>query len=259
MNALMILTLILFGLMVAIGGMKGLRSFIALFINFFVILLMTLMMIDQNANPVYLALAACVVISAVTLFFINESNVKTKTAFLATVLTTLLLVIFIQFMVEFVMVGGFSDEEVEGLTIYNFYVGINFVQVMASVVMMSTIGAVVDEAISISSPMYEIHRHHPDMSVKELFDSGMRIGRDLLGTSANTLFFAFFGGYLALLVRFKDFSYSFGQMLNAKVFSAEMVTILAAGIGVALIVPVTSILTAYILVRQQHKNKESTR
>ncbi len=61
---------------------------------------------------------------------------------------------------------------------------------------MSTIGAIVDTAISITSPMREIHQQNPDITRKDLFMSGIRIGRDILGTSSNTLFFAFFGGYM---------------------------------------------------------------
>ncbi|WP_017471295.1 YibE/F family protein [Amphibacillus jilinensis] len=255
MNALVILTAILFFLMTLVGGKKGVRSFVALFINFLVLLVTILIMTDSNASPVILTAIACALISAVTLFFINESNVKTKTAFVSTIITTVLLLLFIQFVTDRVMVQGFGDEEVEGLTIYSFYLGIDFLQVATSVVIMSTIGAVTDEAISISSPMFEIHRHHPTISMSALFHAGMRIGKDLLGTSANTLFFAFFGGYLALLVRYKDLSYSFGQIINSKVFSAEMITILCAGIGVALIIPVTAAITSYVLVKKSPVDK----
>lgn len=251
MNALVVLTTILFLLMLGVGGKKGLRSFIALFINFFVLIVTVLMMTDTNANPIILTLIACTLISCVTLFFINEMNTKTKTAFVSTIITTSLLLIFIHLVMEKVRVQGFSDEEIEGLTTYSFYLGVDFVKIATSVVIMSTIGAVADEAISITSPMFEIYRHHPTISRKDLFLSGLSIGRDLLGTSANTLFFAFFGGYLALLIRFKDLDYTFGQMINAKVFSAEMITILCAGVGVALIIPVTAAITAHTLVKRE--------
>jgi uncharacterized membrane protein len=118
---------------------------------------------------------------------------------------------------------------------------------------MSTIGAIVDIAISITSPMREIHHHNPNISRKELFMAGMSIGRDILGTSANTIFFAFFGGYLALLIWFKELSYSAGQIINSKVFSAEMITILCAGTGIAIVIPIASWITAYVLVKT---NKE---
>ena len=79
------------------------------------------------------------------------------------------------------------------------------------------------------------------------------MGEDILGTSTNTLFFAFFGGYLALLIWFKDLSYSVGEIVNSKIFSAEMITIFCAGTGVALVIPITAWITAYFFV----KNKEN--
>jgi uncharacterized membrane protein len=132
---------------------------------------------------------------------------------------------------------------------------VDFVKIGASVIIMSTIGAIIDTAMAIASPMREMHHHHPSISKKELFTFGLSIGRDILGTSTNTLFFAFFGGYLALLIWFKDLSYSVGEIVNSKIFSAEMITIFCAGTGVALIIPITALITAYFLVKKG-ENKE---
>ncbi|SES15867.1 YibE/F-like protein [Gracilibacillus ureilyticus] len=253
MNVLVLLAVILFILMALIGGKKGIKSFIALFLNFVVVIITVLMMNDPNADPVLLTLLACGIISAISLFYINEINSKTKMAFLATILTTVLLLTFIFIMTEKSMIQGFSEEESDGLTIFSVYIGIDFVKVAASVIIMSTIGAIVDTAISITSPMKEIHQHNPGISRKELFMSGIRIGRDILGTSSNTLFFAFFGGYMGLIIWFKDLSYSLGEIINSKVFSDEMITILTAGIGVAVVIPVASGITAYHLIASQKK------
>ncbi|MBO1913332.1 YibE/F family protein, partial [Microvirga sp. 3-52] len=55
---------------------------------------------------------------------------------------------------------------------------------------------------------------------------------------------------LALLLWFKDLSYSFGEIINSKVFGAEMIVILCAGIGIALVIPIASGINAYFLVRK---------
>src|SRR5699024_7256385 len=106
---------------------------------------------------------------------------------------------------------GFGEEEIDEISIFSLYLGIDFVKVGAAVIIMSTIGAITDVAISITSPMREVFRHHPDISQKELFFSGLNVGRDILGSNTNTLFFAFIGGYMGLLLWFKDLSYSFGR------------------------------------------------
>lgn len=255
MNVLMWLGTILFILMILIGGKKGGRSFFALFLNFGVLLLTILFMTDPNADPFIVTLVACAVISYINLFYINEVNSKTKTAFISTIITIVILLFFIVIVAENAMIQGFGEEEIEELSIFSFYIGVDFVRIGASVIIMSTIGAIIDTAMAISSPMREIFLHNPLISRKDLFTSGLSIGMDILGTSTNTLFFAFFGGYLALLIWFKDLSYSVGEIVNSKIFSAEMITILCAGIGVALIIPITSWITAYFLVKTRENNE----
>ncbi|QCR32284.1 YibE/F family protein [Lysinibacillus sp. SGAir0095] len=256
MNVLVLLAGILFLLMSLIGGKKGVRSFIAIFLNFGVIIVTLFFMNVPDINSVILTLAACVVISCINLFFINEVNKKTKTAFLSTIITTVILVIFITFITDKAMIQGFGEEETEEMGMYSFYIGIDFVKIAVSVIIMSTIGAITDAAMAISSPMREMYYHHPTISRKELFSFGLSIGRDILGTSTNTLFFAFFGAYLALLIWFKDLSYSIGEIVNSKIFSSEMITICCAAIGVTAVIPVTSWITAYFLVKNKENAKE---
>jgi len=253
MNVLVLLAGILFFLMTLIGGRKGVRSFFAIFFNFGVIMVTVILMNDPIIDPVILTIIACVVISCINLFFINGVNSKTKTAFLSTIICTVILLLFIIFITDKAMIQGFGDEELGELGMFSLLVEVDFVKITVSVIIMSTIGAITDTAIAVSSPMREIHFHHPNISRKDLFRSGLNIGRDILGTSTNTLFFAFFGGYLALLIWFKDLSYSVGEVVNSKVFSAEMITILCAGIGVTLVIPITTWITAYFFV----KNKEN--
>ncbi len=64
--------------------------------------------------------------------------------------------------------------------------------------------AITDTAIAISSPMRDIFNHNPLISRKDLFTFGLNIGKNILGTSTNTLFFAFCRGYMALLIWFKN-------------------------------------------------------
>ena len=238
-----------------IGGKKGARSFIALFFNFGVLLLTILFMTNPNADPIIVTLIACTVISCINLFYINEVNSKTTTAFISTIITIVILLFFIVIVTENAMIQGFGEEEIEELSIFSLYIGVDFVKIGASVIIMSTIGAITDTAMAISSPMREMFHHHPLISRKDLFTFGLSIGKDILGTSTNTLFFAFFGGYMALLIWFKDLSYSVGEIVNSKIFSAEMITIFCAGIGVALIIPITSWITAYFLVKTRENNK----
>ncbi|MBU8853401.1 YibE/F [Priestia megaterium] len=253
MNALVILSLILLVLMILIGGYRGIRSFISLFLNFGVLMFTIFLMLGPQMNPVIITLISCAIISCINLFFINNVDRKTGTAFLSTIVTIVLLIVLIEVIVNVSMIQGYGEEETEELAVFSLFVGIDFVKIGASVMIISTIGAITEVAISITSSMGETMKHHPSISRKDLFLSGMRIGKDILGTDTNTLFFAFFGGYLALLIWFKDLHYSIGAIVNSKIFGAEMMTIFFAGIGVALIIPVTAWINTYFSVKAREK------
>lgn len=257
MNVLVCLAVILFILMTWIGGKKGIRSFFALFFNFAVLLVTVLFMTVPNFNPIIITVVACVVISCINIFFINDINTTTTTAFYSSILTIVVLLYFIDLVTSNAMIQGFAEEETEELSYFSFYLGVDFMKIATSVIIMSTIGAITDTAVAISSPMREMVNHHPTISRKELFSFGIQIGKDILGTSTNTLFFAFFGGYMALFFWFKDLSYTLGEIMNSKIFSAEMITIFCAGIGVALVIPITSIISAHFLVKAKSKELDA--
>lgn len=253
MNVLVLLAVILFFLMVLIGGKKGVKSFISLFLNFTVIILAIFFMINPDMNPIIVTVIACILISCINLFYVNEVNSKTKTAFVSTMITIGILIFFISILTKLTMIQGFGEEETEELGMFSLYIGLDFVKIATSVIIMSTIGAITDVAISITSPMREMIRHNKDASQMDLFSFGLSIGRDILGTNANTIFFAFFGGYLALLLWFKDLAYSISEIANSKVFNAEIVIILCGGIGIALVIPIAAWINAYYLINGKKK------
>lgn len=259
MNVLVVLAAILFILMIVIGGKKGARSFISLFLNFIVVMITVFFMLDPNVNPMIITIIACLVVSCINLFYINEVNSKTITAFFATFITIVILIIFIYVVTKVANIQGFSEEEFEDIRVFSLYIGLDFIKIGATVIILSTIGAITDVAIAITSPMREVFRHHPGISRKDLFTSGLTIGRDILGSNTNTLFFAFIGGYMALLIWVKDLQYSFGQIANMKLFGAEMITILSAGIGIALIVPIAAGINALYLVNRRDKKMSKTK
>lgn len=255
MNTIFWLAAILFGLMVWVGGKKGARSFVSLFFNFIVFLLALMFMMAPGVNPIVVTLLACTAMSAINLFFINRVNSKTVMAFLATIITIGILLFLIFRIANQSVIQGFGEEEIAEISMFSLYIGIDFVKIAVSMIIISTIGAITDVAIAISSPMRELIVHDPEISRDDLFRSGLTIGRDILGSDTNTLFFAFIGGYMALILWFRDLNYSIGQIVNAKVFGGEMLTIFCAGIGIALVIPISAGINALYLTRWRSRKQ----
>lgn len=250
MSAITLLGLILFILMLIFGGKKGLISYLTLFLNF-VILFISIILIIFGV-PIYLVtLIFCIVIAACNLFVLNSYNTKTKAAFYATIVTTVILIAAIYLSVSIGHLQGFTTEQQDETYIFSMNIGIDMVKFMVFTIVLAVIAAVIDLAITISSPMYELSETNHNLTQKELFHSGMRVGREILATSANTIYLAYFGGQLTLFFWFFKLNYSFGHIINSKIFAQEFISIILGGIAVAISIPITAWLTALLIKNQK--------
>lgn len=254
MSAITILGFLLLLIMVIFGGKKGLISFFTLFLNFIILVISILLII--YGVPIYIVtFIFCFIIAAINLFVLNSYNVKTQAAFLGTLVTILILILMIYFSVEMGHLQGFATEQQDETYVYSMNIGINMVQFMVFTIVLAVIAAVIDLAITISSPMYELNETNPNLNQHQLFQSGMRVGREILATSANTIYLAFFGGQLTLFFWFFKLKYSFGHIINSKIFTQEFIAILLGGIAVAISIPITAWITAFMI---KHVSQKKT-
>ena len=184
-----ILIIILFLLMLYIDKKRGIKLFISLFINF-LILMVLFYLISLGLNPIIISLLGCFLISYIILYYVNGKNVKTKAALKSVVVVLVFLAIFIFLMTYLSRIAGFSYESFEEINMFSYNVHIDFTNIAVALVLISLIGVTTDAAIAISSAMYEVYENNKHLKFKELFLSGINIGKDILCTSTNTLLFA---------------------------------------------------------------------
>ena len=187
-----ILALILFGLMMVIGGDRGAVSVMSLAGNLLVLSLAIILMAGGH-SPLIITGIAAGLISYITLVKQNGKNQKTEIAFGATGIVILLLLAAIFLLLWDARSGGLNEIQAiqeDVMYYYNTNLHINMLQITVCMVLLSTLGAVLDTALSITSSLYEVILHKPDMSRREIYHSGLQIGKDIIGTTVNTLFFA---------------------------------------------------------------------
>lgn len=239
-----ILLAILFILMILVGGKRGLKAFISLIMNF-IILIITFYFIALGMNPIVVALLGCSLTSIVILFFVNGKNTKTVASLKSILIVLTILAVSIFIMTKLSRISGFGYESLEEINMYSYEVSLDFTEVSIALILIGLIGATIDSSIAISSALYEVYLNNKHLSKKELFLSGLTIGKDILGTTTNTLLFAFLGEFMTLLIWFKSGGYSFSDIMNAKTFCAEFIKIMFSGIGCILVIPITSFITVY--------------
>ena len=238
-----ILLIILLSLLIYTTGMHGMKLFFSLCLNF-VLIVISFSIIAIGIDARVIALLTCFIIGRVVLYFLNGDNVKTKASTKSIIVVLLLLIISIFVMVNISKIGGFSEEAYEEINMFEYEVGLKFSNISIAMILMCLIGAVIDSSVAISSALYEVHINNKELSKKELFNSGINIGKDILCTTLNTLLFAFIAEFMTLLIYYKTSSYTFLDIINSKLFSSEIIKITFSAIGCIIIIPVTSYITS---------------
>ncbi len=221
MNIILILLIILFILMIFIGGKRGMQSFFTLILNFFTLYFM-LILIAAKIDPIKTTFVGAIVISFFSLFFLNGFNRKTLSSLMSVIIVILLVMVCVYKTSINSNIQGFSSEQTDLVSFYNLYVQLNFSKIVVCEVLIGLLGAIIDVSISISSSMNELYNANPQISTRKLFISGMNIGKDILGTMTNTLFFAYIS---SRMIYFKQLHYSLSTIINAKVFCSEFFSI----------------------------------
>ena len=129
--------------------------------------------------------------------------------------------------------------------------GLKIKDVLFAGVLISSLGAIMDTGMSIVSALYEVYTHNPGLKTKELFLSGIEMGKDMIGTMTNTLILAFTGSAFITLLVFLSYQVQFNQLFNSNYLTIEIAQGICGTFGIVITVPVASAVTAAFLARKK--------
>ena len=243
---LIILGLILLILIMLVGWDRGVVSLIALCGNL-LFLSLAIWFMASGVPVLLVTVGAGIIISCITLFYQNGTNIKTKSAFLATLITMFFLFFLIDVVVWKSGAGGLNEIQQVGEDVfyYDMNLNISMRNVAVSVILLSTLGAVLDMALTVTTSVYEVKSHKEDMPFKEMVQSGMQIGKEVTGTTVNTLLFAYLGESLLLFSYLRLQGYSFELLLNSKIMFENCISMIFGAIACVVVMPVAAIVVAY--------------
>lgn len=230
---------------ILIGGKKGLASVIGLGFTILCILFLFLPMIYKGISPIWSAVLVVILTTVATMYLVGGISRKTMTAILGTVSGVLISALFAMLFCKMTNISGYNVSDIEDLIYIRDQTGIKVGELLFSGILISALGAVMDVAMSISSTIEEIHCQNSELTIKELFQSGMNVGKDMMGTMSNTLILAFAGGSINTLVFIFAYNYEYLQVVNMYAIGIEIIQGIASSMGVILTVPITSFLAAW--------------
>lgn len=230
-----------------IGGKKGLKSSIGLIFTFLCIIYLYLPMLYKGYSPFWSAVLIVIITTIVSIYLIGGSSYKTLSAILGTILGVVIAGIFADIFGHFSNISGNNVADIEELIFIGSATGIKVSGLLFSGLLISSLGAVMDVSMSISSTINEIYDQNKTLSRKSLFLSGMNVGRDMMGTMSNTLILAFTGGAINTLIIIYSYNMQYHQVINMYSIGIEIIRGISGSLGVIFTVPMVSAIAAYFI------------
>ena len=253
--ALFILMLLLFGRGVGLRAVFVIgTSLVILYYGF------VGQVLSGNINVLVLTFIVAILISAITLFSVSGGREpKTWAAFVGTLGGVAAAGVLAGMSVRFMHLTGLASEEAMILKA-TLLKNVDFQGILFAGVILGALGAVMDVAISIAAAQQEVSRNCRNLSRRELFDSGMTVGRDVMATDANTLILAYAGSSLPLVLLIASQpDLSMLRIFNLDLLVTEFVRALVGSIGLVLSIPLTAAAGAVLLMGRWDKNEKDAR
>lgn len=254
---LVLCVIVLFVTIIAIGGGKGVKAIAGLAYSLFLVVAILLPAVFSGYSPILMSILCALLSTVVTLLLLNGNSIKTYSAILSTILGVLVALVFFLVAASLTHVNGFSTGEAEGLILIGQSTGLQIKDVLFVGVLISSLGAIMDVGMSIVSALYEVYHHNPTLTTKQLFTSGIEIGKDMIGTMSNTLILAFTGSAFITLLVFLSYQVEMNQLLNSNYLTIEILQGICGTLGIVITVPIASWITAMVLTNPILKTKLS--
>lgn len=240
-------------LICVIGGKNGVKSVVGLMFTFVTIFMIYIPLIYRGFSPFWAAVIITVITTIVTMYLISGFTVKAFCAIAGTVIGVLLAGLSAWLFGIVADIDGYNVSNIETLAYVGQITNIQIGGLLFSGILIASLGAVMDVAMSVSSAISEIHDKAPQLNCMELFRSGMNVGRDMMGTMSNTLILAFVGSAVSELVINYAYNLPFRQVINSYNIGIEIMQGVSGSIGVILTVPAVAVITSWLLTHR-YKN-----
>ncbi len=240
------LLLAFFAVTVLVGGKTGLKSLLGLVLTVVCLIWILCPLLMKGADPLVLAFGLCVFVSVVSFVILGGVRRKTLCAILGTVAGMGLAALFGELAQRLCRITSYSMYSTDSLldefkNIQLQGIPLHIHGLLTAGIIISSLGAVMDVAMSLSSAIQELKSVNPGLGRGRLWRSAMNIGKDMVGTMTNTLILAFVGSSLIMLIYLWSLDLTARQLLTSSFFAVEVISSLSSSIGVILAVPLTAL------------------
>jgi len=230
---------------VALGRLRGVAALVGLAASIVVLLTFVLPAILDGRSPVLVAVFGASAIAYLALYLANGFNTRTTVALLGTLAALALTVLLASVFTSLAQISGFASEE--ALLVKIGERGLDLSGLVLGGMVIGALGALDDMTVTQAAAVWELRSANPQLPRSSIFRSAMRIGRDHVASTVNTLALAYAGATLPLLILFVQSRQSLGTVANSETVATEILSALVGSIGIVASVPVTTWLAARVV------------
>ncbi len=250
-NTLIFITAFFFICLVIVGRKKGVASLISIAATICLMFFVLMPLILHGFSPIIAAVLVSVLSTIITVYLVGGFNAKSTSAVVGTMLSLIFAALLSMSVIYYARLTGFAGEE--NMFLYSAHSTLNFKGILAASMIIAALGALMDTSVSIASTINEIYETNKSLTIKQLFISGMNVGRDIIGTMSNTLILVYLGSSLSLVLLANNIDMQ--KFFNLNQVATEISSALIGSIAILMCVPITAIISAY-LIKHQKQNEE---
>ncbi len=253
-DQILVLLVIFLVLLLVFGHWQGFNTIVSLTLTCLSVFYVFIPAVLAGENIYVWSIATCIYMTFMTLFIVNGVNRKSIAAILGCLAGVLVAGLLTLVMDKTMLLTGVLDENSVILNGLRPEDPLNLRAIIFASIIIGAVGAIMDVSISIAAALAELQEKVPDITAKELMQSGMTISRDIMGTMSNTLILAYIGGFMASVLLMVAYNSSMLDLFNREVIVVECLQALVGSLGILMTLPFTSLICAVLF---QGKKKAS--
>ena len=231
-------------LLSVVGGKTGIKSAFGLAFAFVAIIFFLIPLIVKGAPPVWLTLGTVICIITVSLISMQGFTKKACVGMLGTGIGVAICCMFYALLSQALHITGYNVPQIDSLIVIAYNTNIKVGDFLFCGVLIASLGAVIDVSVSVASSVAELSDVNENMSFESLFHSGIKIGRDIIGATANTLILALTGSFFTTLIFLRIYEVQFNHLISLNEIAIEILQAVASSSALILCAPVTAYISA---------------
>ncbi len=227
-------------LLILVGGWTGFKALLSFIFTALMIWKVMVPSFLKGYDPILIALGVMGALIVVINLLVGGLGRKGLVSCLGSLLGLLLTYALAELFTSQFRVHGAVRPFAETLLYSGFY-HLNLTSIFIAGIFTASAGAVMDLSMDIAASLHEVSEKHPTITRKELIQSGMRVGRSVLGPMTTTLLLAYSGSYVTMLMLFMGQGIPMGNIFNLNLVAAEILNTCVGSFGLVTVAPFTAL------------------